>query len=418
MNIIHNLDDQKFKEPVLKKVKRNPALIPKRNQPSVYERLKSKDEPPPPVFTKYHDNQQSYKQQQRSHDHRFVQNYNRYPVESRDSRDTDGRNIQRRNTNTGTNVYPNVHHQPSAPVPVPIPIAVVPAKVQQQPQPQNEIFPRRENEFWSTLMFHEPEKSQNATLSNLNFAVTFVWIAGCRLNKWPFENLKTESVMNSSLTKIRCTWKKGFNEVTKYMSEIRMGGKKAHLAHHWMLCEVHPYSTNDVVSYGDFCNYYKDMRRVSAAMCPAVKHEHLLFYLCPPDEEIISAQHMKEIFGVETPKGLLWALIFIKNLTENDRHQSSTTVVSSVVVGGGGQVSKDPRKKLKRKSKSKEKERLARRKSNVEEEEDLLKMLGVAEDTMKASTRDIGVNRVLDDDDHGKAQRLSPIVIHSQPVDK
>eukprot|EP00483_Globobulimina_turgida_P008433 UN08450 len=113
---------------------------------------------------------------------------------------------------------------------------------------------------------------------------------------------------------IHCSWKKDFSEMEKYMGEIRPGGAKQHLSHHWMLCEIHPYSTEDVNSYGDFCNYYKDLNKVSAAMCKSAKHQHLLFYLCPPDEGILPEQYLDDIFDCKIPKGLLWCLIFVKNL--------------------------------------------------------------------------------------------------------
>merc|ERR1712154_201427 len=131
------------------------------------------------------------------------------------------------------------------------------------------------------------------------------------------------------LEDIKCSWKKDFKEIEKYMSEIRPGGKKQHLSHHWMLCEIHPYSTSDVSSYDDFCNYYKDLGKVSAAMVKSQKHQHLLFYLCPPDETVLPEQYLDDIFDCQIPKGLLWCLIFVKNLDDKNGKNSNNDKVTN-----------------------------------------------------------------------------------------
>merc|ERR1712176_947550 len=181
----------------------------------------------------------------------------------------------------------------------------------------------------------------DTSIKELQFGVSFVWRAGCQID-WPFEDMKVP---------INCSWKKDFGEIEKYMKEIRPGGKKQHLSHHWMLCEIHPYSTNDIVSYGDFCNYYKDLNKVSAAMCKSVKHEHLLFYLCPPDESVLPEQYLDDIFHCKLPKGLLWCLIFVKNLNldnEKSVSHSGKSVAANNNVNNKSTNVKDPRKRKKR----------------------------------------------------------------------
>ena len=53
-------------------------------------------------------------------------------------------------------------------------------------------------------------------------------------------------------------------------------------------------------------------------MCKSVKHQHILFYLCPPNQDILPNEYIKHVFDCNIPKGLLWCLIFIKHLNDND----------------------------------------------------------------------------------------------------
>ena len=241
------------------------------------------------------------------------------------------------------------------------PPAIIPPNQPQQP-PQTggtpyKVFPQRPQEIWNTTMLHSKETSSMGTdIGKLEFKVTFVWRAGCKL-EWPFENISINELSNrhkkkqskKKLQEINCSWKKDFSEIEKYMSEIRPGGKKQHLSHHWMLCEIHPYSTQDVQSYGDFCNYYKDLGKVSAAMCKSAKHQHLLFYLCPPDEIVLPEKYLDDIFDCKIPKGLLWCLIFIKNLDDKNavnNHKNghhNTNNVNSNSNKDVGHKSNDPR---------------------------------------------------------------------------
>ena len=151
-----------------------------------------------------------------------------------------------------------------------------PHQIQQQ-QPQSappphtpstpyKVFPTRPNQIWNTSMIHQNDSEE---LNSLKFGVSFVWRAGCQI-EWPFEDMAVP---------INCSWKKDFDEIEKYMKEIRPGGKKQHLSHHWMLCEIHPHSTDDIVAYGDFCNYYKDMNKVSAAMCKS-QSISICYFIC------------------------------------------------------------------------------------------------------------------------------------------
>merc|ERR1719474_314395 len=209
------------------------------------------------------------------------------------------------------------------------------------------VFPPRPNTMWTTKVVHDGDATSNGMdLGPLEFTASLVWRAGCEL-EWPFGDMTDHAVSRSDskpLSPIKCSWKKEFKEVEKYMNEIRPGGKKQHLNHHWMLCEIHPYSTADVGHYGDFCNFFKDLGRVSAAMSKSEKHQHLLFYLCPPDEHVLPEQYLDDIFECQMPKGLLWCLIFIKNL--DDKAKSNSV---SVGAAGGNKKSvtpsatKDPR---------------------------------------------------------------------------
>eukprot|EP01083_Nonionella_stella_P141418 435642_1 len=279
----------------------------------------------------------------------------------------------------------NAHSRANAQVQSPSLHRAAPAVVQQPPSPQLQapippnpphvlppstpykVFPKRPQEIWNTRMVHAPEASTTGAseIGKLDFKVTFVWRAGCKL-VWPFANIPSihEKKSKKPRENIHCSWKKDFAEIEKYMKEIRPGGKKQHLSHHWMLCEIHPYSTDDVSSYGDFCNYYKDLNKVSAAMCKSVKHQHLLFYLCPPDEVVLPETYLDDIFHSKIPKGLLWCLIFVKNLnlpTQNN-------VVNSTSVGSTKSKSskqQDPRKKHKAKEKRKKKEKEKEKEKSV-----------------------------------------------------
>ena len=278
------------------------------------------------------------------------------------------------------------HHDPyykhSVPTQPPPPTPPTPTPTHGTPY---KVFPKRPQEIWNTRMVHAPETSSEGTdIGDLDFKVTFVWRAGCQL-EWPFENISTHDMhgmhhrhkSSKPLEAINCSWKKDFSEIEKYMSEIKTGGKKQHLSHHWMLCEIHPYSTVDVQSYGDFCNFYKDLNKVSAAMCKSQKHQHLLFYLCPPDEQVLPEKYLDDIFECKIPKGLLWCLIFIKNLDDKNSKNGSASVSAishQIETKGADPRIKDPRKRDrdrdKKKDEDKDKEREKKRKKEREKKRD------------------------------------------------
>merc|ERR1712019_91472 len=95
-------------------------------------------------------------------------------------------------------------------------------------------------------------------------------------------------------------------------------------------------------------------------MCKSEKHQHLLFYLCPPDENVLSEQYLDDIFHCKLPKGLLWCLIFVKNL---DNEKGKSTVQQSLKsVSSASPNVKDPRKRKKQRSKEREKKVKSREK--------------------------------------------------------
>merc|ERR1712154_468111 len=69
------------------------------------------------------------------------------------------------------------------------------------------------------------------------------------------------------------------------------------------------------------------------------------------DENVLSEQYLDDIFHCKLPKGLLWCLIFVKNL-DNEKGKS---VQSSKSVASVSPNVKDPRKRKKQKSKEREK---------------------------------------------------------------
>jgi len=263
--------------------------------------------------------------------------------------------VQTRHPMPNTNPHPNVRPMPISNVRHGDPTPATPYKV----------FPKRPNQIWETTMIHEKEPNG---IDALEFGVSFVWRAGCQLDEWPFDHMSVS---------ISCSWKKDFVEIEKYMKEIRPGGKKQHLSHHWMLCEIHPYSTNDIEAYGNFCNYYKDLNKVSAAMCKSDKHQHLLFYLCPPDENVLSEQYLDDVFHCTLPKGLLWCLIFVKNLDYSNEVKSKSVMQPKNVSPNV----KDPRKR-KRKKERKEVEK-EKSDSLGADSGQLMGMLGNLEDSLK-----------------------------------
>merc|ERR1712083_581052 len=91
-------------------------------------------------------------------------------------------------------------------------------------------------------------------------------------------------------------------------------------------------------------------------------HQHLLFYLCPPDEKVMPDQYLDDIFETEMPKGLLWCLIFIKNLPDTKTGKISKTVKRKSEV-------KDPRHRDPRRERRKEKEREKKERERRKEKE-------------------------------------------------
>eukprot|EP01084_Bolivina_argentea_P125429 222236_1 len=176
-------------------------------------------------------------------------------------------------------------------------------------------FPKRPNEIWNTTIVHSPEISSlfDAQIGRVNFKATFVWRAGCEI-KWPFQDVITENNIQQMVYNhmLHCTWKEEYSDIQKYVEGIKNGRNET--LNHWMVCEIHPYSTNDVQGYGDVCNYYRPIKKVCGAMCKSQKHKQLIFYLCPPDEVILPDYIMVDVFSRRMPKGLLWCLILFKNL--------------------------------------------------------------------------------------------------------
>merc|ERR1712228_414607 len=262
------------------------------------------------------------------------------------------------------------------------------------PSTPYKVFPKRPNQIWNTTMIHSNDMSTTSgtELNSLKFGVSFVWRAGCKID-WPFGDMEVS---------INCSWKKDFGEIEKYMKEIRPGGKKQHLSHHWMLCEIHPYSTDDIVAYGDFCNYYKDMNKVSAAMCKSEKHQHLLYYLCPPDETVLPEQYLDDIFHCKIPKGLLWCLVFVKNL-DNEKSKSVQNVMIQQNVSSNV---KDPRKRKKKQKKVRKEKKEKSVSLGVEMDSgNLLGMLDNLEDSLKDQAN-------INDD--GKDEDVSILSTNSQ----
>ena len=187
---------------------------------------------------------------------------------------------------------------------------------------RNKVHADQTHTIWTTRIEH-PEvpvmQDGKCYLEDLEFYVNIVWKAGYKMDKWPFENVNRmtmETAEDKGFTVLNLgDHQKGYIEVEKYVDVLRPGKSKQDLSDHWMLCEIHPCSTDDVKPYGDLCNWYKNLEQVAAAMCKSKEHEHLIFYLCAPDEDILPNQYIKDVFDCNIPKKVLWCLIFTKKLS-------------------------------------------------------------------------------------------------------
>ncbi|ETO15939.1 hypothetical protein RFI_21419 [Reticulomyxa filosa] len=74
--------------------------------------------------------------------------------------------------------------------------------------------------------------------------------------------------------------------------------------------------------YANFANYWKNQKKVACMKQRVDFHHDILFYLIPPDEDVVPEKAMRDVFDIQPPSGVMWAIIFVQNLKDEDRKES------------------------------------------------------------------------------------------------